>query len=794
MAGDDIAAFAQLQMTHIGKSLPRPNAERLSRGAARYTPDIDLPGLLHVAFLRSPYAHARIISIDGSSALACEGVMAVFTGADLATIARPFEAKLDHLPKLKAAKQYPMAVDVARHQGEAVAAIVAATRALAEDALDALRVEWEELPAVTDPVRALEADAPLIHAQMSDNLAFIAQIKQGDHAAVEAATQLSVQRDFTFARHTGVPLEPRAIIATFDAIDERLTVYQSTQTPFQTQAALSAMYGLRESDIRVVAPDVGGSFGVKLHTYADEMALCGIALLLKRPVKFVSDRLESFVSDIHARGQSVTARMDLTADGTLLAMNVDALSGIGPWSVYPRTSVLEGSQVLTMSGCPYQLQAYEGRLRLAFQNKAPMGAYRAVGHPIAMALGELLIESAARQLKMDPVAIRRRNLVPDDSYPFRTLTGLRFEALSHHRCLDRLVELMDYERLRREQKELRQKGIYRGIGLAAVVELTNPGPALYSVGNVRVSAQDGCQIRLEPDGRVTCAISITDQGQGSFAAIGQVIADVAGLNQADIRIIMGDTAHVPYGGGTYGSRGAGVGGEAALRAAAAFRKNMLSIAGVLLQSTPDELEMREGVVTTKGSDQRQLDLRAIADIAYFKPDQLPKDLQPLLSSSGHFTQLTDTFVFTNGFQASHLELDIETGFVRLLEHWAVEDCGRIINPLLVGEQMRGGIAQGIGGALLEECVYDESGQLVNGSLVDYLTPSSAIMPDIRIAHIETPTKTSILGAKGAGEAGTAGAPAAVLNAINDAMAPFGAEIFQMPATPERILRAMGRLG
>lgn len=794
MADDDIRAFARLQMTHVGRPLPRSNAERLSRGAARYTPDILLPGLLHIAFLRSPHAHARILSIDPSGALAREGVVGVFTGADLARIARPFEAKLEHLPKLKSAKQYPMALGLARHQGEAVAAIVASTRALAEDALEHVVVAWEELPAVTDPVEALAVEAPRVHPELADNLAFIAEIRQGDPEAAAAAAAFSVEREFTFARHTGAPLEPRAVVAAFDPVEERLTVHQSTQTPFQTQAALAAMYGLRESDIRVIAPDVGGSFGVKLHTYADEMAVCGLALLLKRPVKFVSDRVESFVSDIHARGQSVKARIDVQADGSLLAMRVDALSGIGPWSVYPRTSVLEGSQVLTMSGCAYKLRAYEGRLRLAFQNKAPMGAYRAVGHPIAMALGELLIESAARQIKMDAVEIRRRNLLPDDCYPFRTLTGLQFEALSHHRCLDRLVELMDYDRLRSQQGELRKRGVFRGIGLAAVVELTNPGPALYSVGNVRVSAQDGCQIRLEPDGRVTCAISITDQGQGSMAAIGQIIADVAGLNQADIRIFMGDTAHAPYGGGTYGSRGAGVGGEAALRAAAAFRQNMLGIAGALLQTAPEGLEMREGVVVSKGSDGARLDLRRIAEIAYFKPDQLPKNLQPLLSSSGHFTQLTDTFVFSNGFQASHLELDVETGFVRLLEHWAVEDCGRVINPLLVGEQMRGGIAQGIGGALFEECLYDESGQLVNGSLVDYLTPSSAVLPDIRIAHVETPTKTSILGAKGAGEAGTAGAPAAVVNAINDAMAPFGAEIFEMPATPERILRAMVRLG
>lgn len=793
MAQDPMKVFSQAQMKHIGKPLPRPNAERLSRGAARYTTDIDLQGLLHVAFLRSPYAHARILSIDVSAARKREGVVTVLSGSDLARIAKPFEAKLDHLPKLKAAKQYPMAVDIARHQGEAVVAVVATSRALAEDALEDVHIVWEELDALVDASAALQPTATPIHAEFSDNLAFIAEIKQGDFAGVEAATTLSIGQKFQFARHTGVPLEPRAIVASADLVDGGLTVYQSTQTPFQTQAAIAAMYGLRDSDIRVITSDVGGSFGVKLHTYADEMAVCGIALLLKRPVKYVSDRIESFVSDIHARGQTVTARADFDAQGRLLAMHVDALSGIGPWSVYPRTSVLEGSQVLTLTGSPYQLRAYEGRLRLAFQNKVPMGAYRAVGHPIAMALGEVLIESAARKLNMDVVDIRRRNLLPDDIYPFRTLTGLQFEVLSHHRCLEKLVTMMDYPALRAEQAKLRERGIYRGIGLAAVVELTNPGPALYSVGNVRVSAQDGCQIKLEADGRITCAISITDQGQGNIAAISQVVADIAGVAQKDIRMVMGDTAQVPYGGGTYGSRGAGVGGEAALRAATAFRANMLRIAAALLQTSPDDLELQDSVVQVKGRNDKRLDMRQIADVAFFKPDQLPKDLQPLLSSSGHFTQLTDTFVFTNGFQASHVELDVHTGIVRLLDHWAVEDCGRIINPLLVDEQIRGGVAQGIGSALFEECLYDDRGQLMNGSLVDYLTPSSATLPDIHVGHVETPTLTSTLGAKGAGEAGTAGAPAAVLNAINDAMAPFGAEIFEMPATPERILKAMQRL-
>ncbi|MBP7065015.1 xanthine dehydrogenase family protein molybdopterin-binding subunit [Ferrovibrio sp.] len=789
---NDLKQLVGIHGTYIGKPLPRPNAPRLAQGAARYTPDITLPGMLHVVFIRSPYAHARIRGFNAAAALQAPGVAAVVTGRELAAIAKPMVARLEHLPGLKAPPQYPMAVEVARHQGEAVAAVLAFSRAQAEDAADLVEIDWQELPAIVDPAAALLPDAPVLHAELGDNLAFSAKVDKGDVDAAFAQAKLTLRRDFSFSRHTGVPLEPRAILAQYDAIERRLLVTQSTQTPYQNQAAIAAIYGLRESDIQVEAPDVGGSFGVKLHTYADEMAVCGLALLLKRPVKFVSDRLESFVSDIQARGQDVSAGIAVAEDGRVLAYDVDALSGIGPYSVYPRTSTLEGIQVMSLTGSCYNMDAYRARLRLAFQNKPPMGAYRAVGHPIVVALSELLLDSAARRLGIDPVDIRRRNLLRDEQYPFTTLSGMVFERLSHHQCLDKLVQMMDYDALRRDQAECRARGIYRGIGLAAVVELTNPGPAAYSPGQVRISAQDGCQIRLQPDGRIHCAISITEQGQGNIAAITQVVADVLGVRPADIRVEMGSTATTPYGGGTYGSRGAGVGGEAALRAAGKLRASLLRIAGALLQAAPESLELRDGMVSTAGGTAR-IDLAEIGRIAYFRPDTLPRDLQPDLSASGHFTQLSNTFVFTNGFQASYLEVDVESGFVKLLKHWAVEDCGRIINPLLVDEQMRGGIVQGIGGALYEACLYDENGQMLNGSLVDYLVPMAAELPDIEIGHVETPTLTSLLGAKGAGEAGTAGAPAAVLNAINDALSGFDVEIFSMPATPEMILRALGRL-
>jgi len=551
-------------------------------------------------------------------------------------------------------------------------------------------------------------------------------------------------------------------------------------------------FGLAENAVRVLCPDVGGSYGIKIHVYPDDMTAVAASILLGRPVKFIADRLESFVSDIHAREHRVKARLALNKAGEILALEMDDLTGIGPYSTYPRTSAVEGNQVVNLTGSWYRHRNYRARLRVAFQNKPPTTQYRAVGHPIACAVTEAILDRAAAELNLDPAEIRRINLIPDGAYPWTTASGLKFEKLSHQAALETLLKLMDYDGLRREQAELREKGIYRGIGLASFVELTNPGPAFYGVGGAPISAQDGATIRLDPGGSVTCAFSVTEQGQGTEATAAQIAASALGLPIEKVRVVTGDTERTPYGGGTWASRGAGIGGEAVLQAAHALKQNILELAGIMLQTPAAELDLAEGWVTDLAGA-RRIGLDEVGRAAYFRGDTLPPGTQPEMSATRHYMPKLYPFAFTNGVQGSYLELDAETGFVRLLKHWVVEDCGRVINPMLVDEQIRGGVVQGIGGALFEECIYDEAGQLLNGNLADYLVPMAAEMPDIEVAHIETLTQDSALGAKGAGEAGTAGAPAAVMNAVNDALKPFQVRISTQPMTPQRILKALGKV-
>jgi len=416
-----------------------------------------------------------------------------------------------------------------------------------------------------------------------------------------------------------------------------------------------------------------------------------------------------------------------------------------------------------------------------------------VGHPIACAVTEGLVDLAAQKLKLDPLEFRKRNVIPDDAYPCSGISGIKLEVLSHEQCLRTIEKMMDYPALRKEQAELRKKGIYRGIGFATLIELTNPSPAFYGVGGARIASQDGASARLDPSGVVSILIGVGEQGQGTEGIYAQIAADAVGLSIKDVRIITGDTDVTPYGGGTWASRGAGVGGEAVLLACQALQENILKLAGAILNRSPEELSVRRGHVLDKASGEQLLPFSEIGRIGYFRTDTLPVGFSADLMVTRHYTQKEYPFIFTNGVQASYVEVDPDTGFVKLLKHWAVEDCGRVLNPMLVDEQVRGAIVQGIGGVLFEECLYDDSGLLRNGSMADYLVPMANEMPDIEVAHVETPTQSSKLGAKGAGEAGTAGAPGAVQNAINDALAPFNTAVFDQPITCEKILKALGKV-
>ncbi|HZM47700.1 MAG TPA: xanthine dehydrogenase family protein molybdopterin-binding subunit [Burkholderiales bacterium] len=777
---------------YIGRSEPRPNALRLLQGRGTFVDDLRFPRLAHVVYFRSPHPHARIRKLDFGKARAMPGVVAVVDGAALAKYCKPWVAVLAHLKGIKSPPQHAIAIERACWQGEAVAAVVAGTRVEAEDAAQHIEAEWEELPVVVDMEDSL-AGRCVIHPELGDNICFDRALDTGEVDAAFAKADVVVEETYEFGRHTGVCLEGRAILADYNAAEHALTVYHSTQAPHMMQDIFSRHLDIPEGNVRVIAKDVGGSYGIKVHVYADEMATAALSVMLRRPVKFIADRLESFLSDIHAREHKAKIRLACTRAGEILAFELDDLTAIGPYSVYPRTSGIEGNQVVNLTGGPYRHKQYRARTRVVFTNKNVTCQYRAVGHPIAVALTEGIVDRAAHELGMDPAEFRRRNLVPDDAYPYTSASGMKFEKLSHEEALDKLLATMDYRKLRAEQAGLRKKGIHRGIGLAAMIEVTNPSPAFYGVGGARISAQDGATLRLEPTGMVTCMVSVTEQGQGTEGVFAQIAATAVGVSMDRVRVITGDTGVTPYGGGTWASRGAGIGGEAVLQSGKVLRANILEVAAAILEASGEMLDVRGNNVVDARTGETKLSLTELGRVAYFRPDTLPMNFQSELMVTRHYTPRGYGFAFTNGVQASLVEVDTDTGFVKLLRHWCVEDCGTVINPMLVDEQVRGGIVQGLGAVMFEHCLYSPEGQLLNGNMADYLVPMAGEMPDVVVAHVSTPTQTSELGAKGAGEAGTAGAPAALMNAINDALRPFNARVTVQPCTPERILKALGKV-
>lgn len=782
--------------SYIGRSLPRARARRAVAGRARYTDDIAPRRALHAAFVRSPHAHARIVSVDAAAARAADGVRLVMTGAELAEMCTgPWVGTLTVFPGMKAAPQLPMAVDRACWHGEPVAMVVADTRALAEDAAELVAVAYERLPVVIDKETALDAGAPAVHPGLGGNLAWDKVIDTGDVDGALAAADHVLEGTFSFARHTAVSLEPRTLLAEHDPGTGRLTIHTSSQCPHMIQTVFASTLGVAEHNVRVVAPDVGGSFGLKIHTFGDEVATAAAAVRLARPVKFVADRLESFVSDIHARENRVRARIGVMADGTVTAAEIDVLAGAGAYSQYPRTSVFEANQILNITFGPYRHPNYRAKASVVYLNAVPTSQYRAVGHPIGISVGEAMIDMAAEATGLDPLEIRRRNVMEDGSYPREAAAGLLMKDLSHQACLERLRGEMGYDGLRAEQAALRERGVWRGIGVAAFIKGTAPGPAgYYGAGGARIAAQDAATVKLEPSGGVLVHLGVTDQGQGVDTVMEQIAAAALGVPAGQVRAVSGDTDAVPYGGGTYASRATAIGGEATHQAALDLRREILAMAGHLLQADPSALDIVDGEVVDAGSGAPRIPLDEIGRIGHFQLGELPNDFQPTLSHTRRFRLRDLPYIFTNGVHGALVEVDPDTGWIRHLRHWVVEDCGRVINPQLADEQVRGGAVQGLGGALYEHCVYDADGQLCNGTMADYITPMAGEMPDIDVAHVETPTSESELGAKGAGESGTGAAPGVVMNAVNDAIRPLtSGRVTEQPMTPEVVLRALGRV-
>jgi carbon-monoxide dehydrogenase large subunit len=600
-----------------------------------------------------------------------------------------------------------------------------------------------------------------------------------------------VEHDFSFARQTGITLEPRVIVAEFDPRVRQLTVHHSHQVPHQMRDIFAAQLGLTLSQVRVIVPDVGGAFGMKLSAYPDEMAVAAIAVLLQRPVKFSADRLESFASDIHAREAVVRGRLAVAADGSLLAMDVTVTSGFGAYPAHPRGSVGEALQAVSMSAAPYRLESFRGRAQGYFQNLPPSGVMRGVGQPIACTVTEQLMDLAARKLQMDPAELRRRNYANATSPNVKSASGVVLGELSLDRCHERMLAFMDYAGLRRRQAALREQNIYHGIGFAVFVEQTAVGSSLYGALQVRVSAQESCRVLLEPDGSVRCETSITDQGQGTRTALCQIVAQELGIDPDEIQLHSGDTAQTPMGGGAWASRGVALGGEAALRAAGRLKQNILAVAGALLQTDASQLHIRNNAILN-AAGLPQITLADLAAAIYFRSHTIPFDTLPLFDVVESYVPRHVPYIAANGIQCAHVRVDPRTGNVDILDFWVVDDCGRVINPLLVDEQIRGGVVQGIGSALYERCIYGEQGQLTNANLADYLVPMAAEMPDIHIAHVESPTGVTSLGARGVGEAGAIGAAAAIWTAVNDALSPFGVTIGAQPMTPEHIFSCLHR--
>ena len=772
----------------IGARVKRGDDPRLLTGRGRFVDDVTLPRLVHAAFVRSVHAHARLVRVDLDRARRAPGVVGVLSGDAAARLCKPYRGVLLHYKGMKTGAILPLAVDRVRYVGEPIVAIAAESRAAADDAAALIDVEYDPLPAVLAPDAALAAGAPVIHPELGDNVLYETRLTAGDVERAFAAAGRVWTRTFTTGRHTGVPIEPRSLIADYEPATRALTVWISTQVPHMMQAVLAELFGLREQRVRVVAPDVGGSFGIKIHVYQDDMAACALALTLGRPVKFVASRRESFLSDIHAREQTIRVEVAADGDGILTAMRASITAAVGPYSAYPRSSVVEGGQVLRLLPGPYRLRHYDGALRVVAQNKVVTSQYRAVGHPIATAVTESMLDLVARDLGLDPAEARRRNLVRSEDLPYTSAAGNVFDSGSYQAALARLLEVADYDGLRRAQTAARAAGRHVGIGLACFVELTGPGAQFYGVGGAPISGQEGTTVRLEPGGAVTALVGVTNQGQGTHTALAQIIADVLDVPVDDIAVLSGDTAVGHHGGGTWASRGMPIGGSATLLAARALGERIRTVAAALLEAHAADIELGGGRAAVRGSPERGLSYAELARAAHFRSNEL-RGVEPSLEATVHYTN-PGAWTFTNGAHLAVAEVDVDTGQVRVLRYVAVDDCGRIVNPALVEGQIAGGIAQGLGGALMERCAYDEAGQPLSTTLMDYAVPTAADLPPIETHHIETPTPGIAGGFKGAGEAGATGAPAAILNAVNDALAPLGVMLTDQPITPERVVAAL----
>jgi carbon-monoxide dehydrogenase large subunit len=779
------AAGGAAVATHVGRALRRKEDPRLITGRARYVDDIALPGTLWMAFVRSPEAHAKIVSIDTSAATARPGVHAVFTGADLTDLTGPLP--LAWVPpgiQVNNPDHWPLARDAVKHVGDPVAVVLGTDRYGVVDAAEDVIVEYDPLPVITDPEAALEG-GPLVHEQFGTNQVHEWSLPNDKLEAGFAEAEVVIERRVVNHRTAGAPIEPRGVLADYRA--GALTLWSSTQVPHFVRLFTALLLGMSEERVRVVAPEVGGGFGAKLQMTGEEVLAAWASRKLDRPVKWIETRSENMAVNHQGRDQIAYCKMGAKRDGTITAFHVKIIADLGAYNML-LTPTIPALGAFVMSGV-YNIPAVHTDIVGVFTNKCPTDAIRGAGRPEATHMIEVCIDQLAAELGMDRLELRRKNFIPHDSFPHETGTGVIYDSGDYDKSLDRLLEHLDVESFRREQEQLRGEGVYRGLGFSTYTEICGLAPTRV-VGPEGFGNQAGfwesAMVRVHNTGAVTAYTGTSPHGQGHETSFAQIVADRIGVDPSVVEIIHGDTEMGPEGRNTYGSRSLAVGGEALARCATKIADKSKAIVAHKLEAAPEDIELHDGKFSVRGSPDRGMTLAEVAGAAYL--NQVPEGMEPGLETTTFWEP--ENFVFPFGAHACVVDVDAETGKVKVVRYVAVDDCGNAINPLLIDGQVHGGIVHAIGQALYERVHYDESGQLVTGTFVDYALPTAAELPNFETDRTVTPSPVNSLGVKGVGEAGTIAASAAVTNAVIDALGPLGVDYINMPLTPMRVWEAI----
>lgn len=793
----------------VGARVLRVEDRRLLTGRGGFTDDYRPFGLLHAAFLRAQDSHARIVHIDTRRAQTAEGIVAVLTGEDLACLMKPLRAS-STMAGYQMTEWPALAVDKVRYVGEAVAVVVARSRYVAEDAAELIEIEYQPLEPVSDAAAAAIPGSPLLHESANSNVLVSREFSHGaaapgvaragatdsvTHVAPDspAAETLAVRERFRIRRHAAVCIEPRSYIAEFNSGEDFLTLHSTTQCPGVVRSTVAEVLGMAENGVRVISIDVGGGFGAKSSVYPEEIAVCAMARMLGRPVKWTSDRREDMMATSQGWDEVIDAELTVKRDGEIVKLKAEVIADVGAYSVYPWTACIEPVQTASFLPGPYHVPNYWARASAIATCKAPTGPYRGVGRPLSTFVMEGLMDRAARRLGVDPVELRLRNFIRSDEFPYKSATGIVWDRADFAATLLKARELLDYAKWREQQAHARQQRRLVGIGFASFVELTGIGSATPAAPGMPLPAgTEAATVRVDPSGTVTAIFGVAAHGQGLETTLAQVVADEMGVAMDDVRVVWGDTDAAPYGTGSYASRGAVMGGGAAILASRAVAEKARRIAAHLCETaSPQDASVRTGA-TMGARSESSISMREIAQAAYAGAKRLPKGLEPGLEATCFY----DPYYGTASYAAhgAVVEVDPETFAISILRYVVADDCGRVINPMIVDGQVCGGVAQGLGAALLEEVVYDTSGQLITGSLMDYLIPTATDIPWIAVSHMDIPSPTSLGGFRGVGESGTIGAPAAVANAINDALSPLGIELGELPITPARIFECLAVRG